>query len=173
MFNQILPISSKDILNQISLIHNQAAQKDLESKDSESSKLQITRSIENEDATIPAASRAENSDESNLSDDQDSERGAKSSSAASARRLRKAELHESTASRPEVRQAAREVLQTPAAPISRPAPPAQSRLPSCSTVTFAIIIGYLILAFYELYTVFTPQVPRSAARTVANTNCSC
>ncbi len=46
----------------------------------------------------------------------------------------------------------------PPSEIVRAAPPPRSRLPSCTTVVFFVMLVYLVLAFYELYIIFTPEV---------------
>jgi hypothetical protein len=125
----------------------QAAQKDLESKDDEAGKLLITRDKSNEeDGNVYDK---DDSDDSNPSDDQNADHSAERGD------------HSSTRSREDDQGAASQKAQTTAAgsaTIERPVPANRSRFPSCTTITFGVFVIYLCLAFYELYTVFTPEV---------------
>lgn len=95
----------------------------------------------------------EDSDESNLTDDQIAEHGAETGGESSSRRALEDNCGLTENKAPTLT----------AAVAARPAPVGRSRFFSCSTITFAVIILYFILAFYELYTVFTPEVSPARA----------
>ncbi len=44
-----------------------------------------------------------------------------------------------------------------AVPVVRAAPAPRSRLPSCTAIVAFAMLAYFVLAFYELYTIFTPE----------------